>query len=130
MTNEQYLIVSYFFVATLSVAIGAGVCLWLSRPVGETASALPWKTAGALIKRLFPVGILLPALLGFVSVTYKGCNLTEYEKIIADRSYLVAKNEQQLGATLTYLAWAILLWCALIAVLFALKRRFDRRRSS
>lgn len=130
MTNEQYLIVSYFSVAALSLVIGAGTYSWLNTPLRETAAALPWKAVRDLVTQLFPTGIVLPAVLGFVSVAYKGCNLTEYAKILADRSYLVAKNKEQLAAILAHLIWAVFAWCALLAILLALKRRFDRRKSS
>lgn len=130
MTNEQYLIVSYFVVAAVSLLIGLGVYLRLRDSLKETAAALPWKAARELVTRLFPAGILLPALLGFVSVSYKGCGHEEYEKVVADRSYLITRNEAQIGATLTHLMWAIFAWCALIALLLILKRRRERLNST
>ena len=65
MTNEQYLIVSYFCVAAISVVIGFAAYLWLRAPFYGIAAALPWKAFRDLLARLFPVGILLPAFLGF-----------------------------------------------------------------
>jgi hypothetical protein len=127
MTNEQYLIVSYFCVAVFGAAIGFAAYLWLRAPLHGIAAALPWKAFRGLLSRLFPVGIVLPGLLGFISVNYRGCKLQEYEKIVADRSYLVSKSQQQISSSLTHVVWAVFAWCALIAVLLAVKRRFDRR---
>ncbi|MGB7284313.1 MAG: hypothetical protein WBE13_18755 [Candidatus Acidiferrum sp.] len=88
-------------------------------------SALPWKSVRDLLMRLFPAGIVLPALLGFVSVSYRGCDMQEYGKIIANREYLEAKNQEQVSASSMHVVWAVFAWCALIAILLAVKRRFD-----
>jgi hypothetical protein len=130
MTNEQYLVVSYFCVAAIAVVIGLVAYFWLRAPLREVAAALPWKALRELLSRLFPVGIVLPALLGFISVSYRGCKLQEYEKIVADRSYLVSKSQEQISASLTHVVWAVFAWCALIAILLAIKRRFDHRTTS
>jgi hypothetical protein len=130
MTNEQYLVVSYFCVGAISVAIGVAAYYWLRTSFYQTAGALPWKALRELLSRLFPVGIVLPAVLGFVSVSYRGCNMQEYEKIIADRSYLVSKNQDQISASLIHVMWAVFGWCVLVAILLAVKRRFDHRTAS
>jgi len=130
MTNEQYLIVSYFCVAPVSVGIGFVAYLWLRGPLRGIAATLPWKGFRELLVRLFPAGILLPALLGFLSVSYKGCNIREYDKIIARREYLVSKNQEQISASLVHVVWAVFAWCALIAIFLAAKRRFDLRDKS
>jgi hypothetical protein len=69
-------------------------------------------------------------VLGFVSVSYGGCNKQEYEKIIADRSYLVSKNQDQISASLIHVMWAVFAWCVLVCILLAVKRRFDPRTAS
>jgi hypothetical protein len=130
MTNEHYLVVSYFCVAATAVVVGFAAYCWLRAPLHEVAAALPWKALRALLLRLFPAGIVLPALLGFVSVSYRGCNRQEYEKIVADRSYLVSKGQEQISASLTHVVWAVFAWCALIATLVAIERRFDHRAAS
>ena len=130
MTNEQYLVVSYFCVAAICVVIGLSAYFWLRSPFHRLANALPWKGLRELLSRLFPVGIVLPAVLGFVSVSYRGCNTQEYEKIIANREYLVSKNQDQISASLTHVIWAVFAWCALVVILLAVKRRFDHRAAS
>lgn len=125
MTNEQYLIVSYFCIAILSLAMGLLAYLWLKAPFHLMAKALPWKAFGELLVRLFPLGVVLPALMGFVTVSYIGCDTKDYERVIAQRSYLVSKNQDQISASLTHIAWAVFAWCAFIAILLAVKRRLD-----
>jgi hypothetical protein len=127
MTNERYLVVSYFCVALVSLAIGFCAFLWLRKSFGEVASAMPWKTFRAVIVRLFPVGLVFPALMGFLSVNYIGCNKNTYEKVVANRAYLEDKNAEQISASLTHVVWAVFIWCALIAILLAVKQRSERR---
>ena len=130
MTNEQYLVVSYFCIAAIAVMVGLAAYFWLRAPLHEVAAALPWKALRKLLLRIFPAGIVLPALLGFVSVSYRGCNRREYDKIVADRSYLVSKGQEQISASLTHVVWAVFAWCALIAILVAIELRFDHRTAS
>jgi hypothetical protein len=59
--------------------------------------------------------LIFPALLGFLSVSYQGCNKS-YADIVASREYLVARNQEQLSAILFYIVVAVLFW-NLIALL-------------
>ncbi len=61
---------------------------------------------------------IVPALIGFFSVAFRSCDKKSYEAIIEDRAYLVAKNQEQLGAALSYIAIALLVWGLIIAVGF------------
>jgi hypothetical protein len=111
MTNEHYLIVSYFSVAALSVGLGILVYLYLRRPFDIMAGSAPGKQLPSLLKRLFPFGLLFPAVLGFASVAYRGCmDHRTYERIVQDRSYLVQKNQGQISSTLVYILGAVLVW--------------------
>jgi hypothetical protein len=127
MTNEQYLIVSYFCVAAVSVAIGFSAFLWLRKSFGEVARAMPWNALRELLVRLFPVGIIFPALMGFLTVTYIGCEADTYQKVVANRWFLEHKNAEQIAASLTHIMWAVFVWCALISILVAVKQRIERR---
>ena len=115
MTNDQYLIVSYFVCAALSVAAGVLVYLYLRRPFAGVADAASGKHLPTLLKRLLPCGLVFPALLGFLSVSYDGCGKS-YADIVANREFLVAKNQEQLSAILFYVVLAVLFW-NLIALL-------------
>jgi len=101
--------VSYFVCAALSVAAGILVYLYLRRPFAAVTAAASGKHLPEIIKRLFPCGLVFPALLGFLSVSYRGCN-ESYESIIARREYLIAINQQQLSAILFYIVVAVLFW--------------------
>jgi hypothetical protein len=127
MTNEQYLVVSYFCVAAISVAIGFSAFLWLKKSFAEVASAMPWKALRGVLVRLFPVGIVFSSLLGFLTVTYVGCQADTYQKVVASRGYLEGKNAEQISASLTHIMWAVFAWGLLLAILLAVKQRIERR---
>ena len=109
MSNEQYLIVSYFFVGVLSIVMAMAVYAFLRRPLAGLAGAFSDRNLASVLKKLFPAGLILPALAGFLSVSYQSCHQS-YESIIADRSYLVGKNQEQISAACLFLMLAILSW--------------------
>jgi hypothetical protein len=109
MSNEHYLIVSYFFVGGLAIVIAIAVYARLRRPLAGLARAFPNRNLASVLKKLFPAGLVLPALAGFLSVSYRSCN-ESYESIIEDRSYLVAINQIQLSAICFFLMLAVLGW--------------------
>lgn len=73
---------------------------------------------------MFPAGLFLPALLGFISVSYYGCSMT-YDKIVKDRSYLIHKNQEQISSILLWIAGALLFW----NLILVLALRFARTSS-
>jgi hypothetical protein len=109
MSNEQYLIVSYFSVGVLSIVIAMAAYAFLRRPLAGLAGAFPNRNLAAVLKKLFPAGLILPALAGFLSVSYQSCHQS-YESIVADRSYLVGKNQEQISAICFFLMLAVLAW--------------------
>ena len=124
MTNEHYLIVSYFVCALFSLAAGMLVYLYLRRPFAAVAESAPGKHLPAILKRLFPCGLLFPALLGFLSVSYQGCGKS-YADIVASRGYLLLKNQEQISAILFYVVVAVLFW-NLIALLILRSARHSK----
>lgn len=82
----------------------------------------------SMLKRIFPLGIMLPALLGFISVSYQSCTRSTFEEIIQSRSYLVHKNQQQISSILFSMVVAVLFWD--LVVLLVLKNSRSGRRSS
>lgn len=128
MTNDTYLVLSYVVCAALSVALGASVYLFLRRPFAVVADATPRKHLRSILKRLFPIGLLFPALLGFVSVSYKSCGRQTYAKIVESRSYLVQKNQEQISSTLLSIVVAVLTWDVVILLLTKLAQRESNSR--
>ena len=123
MSNEHYLIVSYFVVGLVSGLAGFFVYLALKNPLARITEIFPRKQFAGILRILFPIGLILPALTGFLVVRYQvGCNEKPYSKLIADRNYLVYKNQQQLSSSATQIAVALLIW-GLIILLGLLRSR-------
>jgi hypothetical protein len=125
MTNEQYLIVSYFIVAIVCVALAVLVYFLLRRSFMGVSEALRERHLNTALRRLFPLGLLLPTLLGFVSVSYRSCDRNTYEKIVQSRSHLVAKNQEQIVTALLAILIAVLLWN--LVIVFVLKYARNER---
>lgn len=121
MTNEQYLVVSYFTVGLLSFAFALATYLLLRHSFIGVTQAVRGKLS-IILRRLFFIGIILPALVGFFSVSFRSCSKETYVQIIADRSYLVAKNQEQLSTSLSYIVIALLLWGLIILGAFIINK--------
>ena len=122
MSNETYLIASYFTMGGISILLGVTTWLALRRSLAGACAAFPNTRLAGILRRLFFWGLVLPAVLGFVSVSYKSCNVDTYEKIIAKRSYLVGKNHDQLEAILDYLVIALFVWAVLVGIGILIRR--------
>ena len=86
MNNEQYLILSYFVVGAVCILLALATYALLRRSFAGLTRAIPGGRLGLVFRRLFLLGIVLPALAGFVSVTFRGCDKETYEAIIAGSS--------------------------------------------
>jgi len=95
---------------------GVMVYLYLRRSFAGVVEASAGKHLPSMLKKLFPCGLIFPALLGFLSVSYESCDRTTYKEIVEYRTYLVAKNHEQISAVLFCIVVAVLLW-NLIALL-------------
>lgn len=114
MTNEEYLIVSYFVVGVLAVVVSLSAYLWLRPTMHNMSQKLSGKYLPRILRKTLPVSLLFPALIGFCSVTFRSCEKDTYEKIIAERAYLVAKNQEQLSATFYHASVGIFVFGLLV----------------
>jgi len=106
MTNEQYLVVSYFASAGAGILLAFLTALFLSGPLTRALQRVA-RPLASVFRRFLPSWLILAVLLGFLSVTYYDCSHGTYQEIVADRDHLVQKNFEQ-GADMTwYLAAAL-----------------------
>jgi hypothetical protein len=116
VSNEHYLIVSYFVVGLVSLCLGIAVYRVLRAPFAAIAEAATGRLRSRLLTRALGVFMTLAAVLGFLSVSYteKGCR--SYEAIVKDRAYLVQTNQQQLQRTGDWIVSAVFLWCIVVLI--------------
>jgi len=114
MINETYLSVSYFTVFLLCFGLGTLVFLLLRRPFKETIDHLRQNKFSNILKKMFFIGIVLPALLGFLSVSFYSCSRQTFKDITSDLSYLISKNQEQLSASMSYIVLGIFVWCLIV----------------
>lgn len=117
MTNEHYLIVSYF------AAAGGGLCLavltvaLLRGPARRAVECLLGPVARTL-RRLLPTWLILLVLFAFLSVSYFDCEHHDYQQIVQDRPYLENVTHQQAENMVMCLCIALL--CYALALGLAL----------
>jgi len=124
MTNETYLVVSYFGAGALCLGLALAAYVWLRRSVNGIASALPQENWGKILRKSFPISTILFAFSSFLAVDYYGgCGQKPYADIIRERSYLVEMNQKQVSQTLLAILFAVSVWGVIILLsLFAIQR--------
>ncbi len=122
MTNEHYLIVSYFVVALVSLGLGVAAHRVLRRPFAAIGEAFAGKSRLSTWKRTLTLSMIMAAALGFLSVSYRGCGKS-YAEIVEDRSYLVQMNREQLQAASDWIVYAVFAWCLVVVICLVVVRR-------
>ncbi|MGE5111261.1 MAG: hypothetical protein ACM3JB_10425 [Acidobacteriaceae bacterium] len=99
MTNDHYLIVSYFVAFALCLGLAALTYRVLREPFERIADAALKNSRSVFLKRALPVALTTAATVGFLGVnyTYDGCNTHKYEDIVKDRTYMHEKSRAQLA---------------------------------
>ena len=123
MTNEQYLIVSYFSVAAGAVVLALVTWLAFRGPLRRLTEETRSGGLRRFLRRAFPVVLVLMVLSGFCSVSFYSCDVTTYKQVIANRSYLEHKNYEQVSAVLNWLVVALFLWGFVLAIFLIVLER-------
>lgn len=127
MSNEHYLVVSYFLVAFVSPCLGAMAYRALRTPFAAIAELVAG-TGSTILKRALALSMTIAAVLGFLGVSYtqKGCS--SYEQVVKSRDYLVQVNREQLQHTGNWIVYAVFTWCVVVLIcLLVLRRRKSER---
>jgi hypothetical protein len=123
MSDERYLIVSYFLTGCVCLLLGVVAFLWLRRPIGQIAG-VRFRSLGEAIHRFFPASTLLIAVAAFASVSYYACGTRNYDQIVSDRPYIRSMERAQISASFEWLAWLAIFWGFVILLyLLAIRRR-------
>jgi hypothetical protein len=122
VSNEHYLIVSYFGVGLVSLCLGIVVYRVLRGPFAAIAEAAIGRLRSRVLTRALGAFMTLAAALGFLSVTYteKGC--VNYEQVVKNRDYLIRANQQQLHRSGDWIVSAVFLWCVVVLICLLVPR--------
>jgi hypothetical protein len=123
MNNEQYLTVSYFGVALVSLCLGAGAYRLLRAPFGAIADLATGRLRSTLLKRALAVSLTMVGVVGFLGVSYTQNGCSNYEQVIKNRSYLVQMNREQLGAAGDSIVVVVFAWCVVVLICLVAWRR-------
>lgn len=115
MTNEAYLVFSYFAVAVGGVVLAGLTALWLAGPLRRATAPLRGAIA-RLFRRALPAWLVLLVLGGFLSVSYIDCAHQTYEAVVADRAHMQDVTANQARHVLTYLGIGLLSFSLALAV--------------
>jgi uncharacterized MnhB-related membrane protein len=129
MSNDRYLIVSYFLFAFVSVCLGGLAYRALRVPFVAIAERVVGRLHSSILKRALAASMTMAAVLGFLSFSYtqKGC--INYEQVVKDREYLVQANREQLQGVGNWIAGAALGWGVVVAIcLVAMRSREENSR--
>lgn len=128
MTNEHYLIVSYFLFAFVSVCLGMAAYRFLRTPFAALADLIVGKSRGPILKRLLSFSLTIAAVVGFLGVSYTQNGCTNYEAVVKDRAYLVEVNRNQLAGAGDWIVYAVLAWGVLVVIgLVAARKRQSKQ---
>jgi hypothetical protein len=123
MSNERYLIVSYFALAIFCFGLGLLVYYILRRPFERVADSIVGNARQTWLKRTMVLSMTAASVLGFLGVSYNQQGCTKYEQVIKERAYLVDRNIGQVQNATAWIVWTLLLWCVVIGVALAATRK-------
>ena len=126
MTNETYLVVSYFAAAAGGAGLAVATAAVLAGPNRLATIGKACDTLGRILRRAFPAWLILAVAMGFASVTYFDCQHTNYASITGDYNHLVRKTQEQASAMSYYLAAAIVAYGFVLAAFLWARARTSR----
>lgn len=128
MSNEHYLIASYFLVAVVSLCLGTAAYRVLRTPFAAIAELVAG-TRSTILKRAMAVSMTIAAVLGFLGVSYTQRGCKTYEQVVQSREYLVQLNRSQLRGTGDWIVYAVFTWCVVVLIcLLVLQNRKSERK--
>jgi len=129
VTNEQYLIVSYFSAAGGGMLAAAITALILRSPVKKAVGKL-LKGAGRIFRRVLPIWLILLVLFGFMTVSYFDCAHETYDEIVNDRQHLEQVTRIQASRMCLFLGISLLAYAfAMVILLITCPPKHDKQAS-
>jgi len=122
VTNEQYLIVSYFAAAGGGLLAAVVTTVILRGPLRQSlrSAVLP---LGRLLRRALPVWLILLVLCAFMSVSHLDCTHHTYQDVVTDRPHMIQVTRTQAQHMLFYLSAALFAYAISLAVMLAISHK-------
>ena len=124
MTNEQYLVVSYFSAVVGGVVLAVVTAMIVRGPLRRAVGGA-FRPLGRLVRRVLPAWLVLMVLLAFTMVSYFDCSHHSYRQIVEDRPHLISVTRTQSRYMLICLGLALLVYVLVLAVVLAVRPRVD-----
>ena len=121
MSNEQYLIASYFAVAAGALASGVLTAVVMRGPLVKAVRCVA-RPFSKLLGRGLVVWCILAAMLGFLSVSYMDCNHDSYDSVVADRPHIEQVTHSLASSSLNYLTLGVFVYTLGLSVMLVLPR--------
>ncbi len=128
MSNDHFLIVSYFLVGAVTLGLGVVVYRVLRNPFAAVAEAVAGKFGSRILTRVLAACMTLAGVVGFLSISYTQQGCWNYEQVVKNRDYLVQMNQQQLDRTSDWIIAAVFLWCVVVLLCLVAGRRTAAKR--
>lgn len=131
MSNDHYLIVSYFVGLGLALGLAALTYRVLREPFGRIADAALTNSKSIFLKRALPVTLTVAATLAFLGVSYtdNSCGSYTYQQVVSERSYLEQQNRRQLAETSITMAQVVVGFSlAALICLIVVKRNDEQKK--
>ncbi|MHC4986549.1 MAG: hypothetical protein ACYTFO_10390 [Planctomycetota bacterium] len=129
MTNETYLVVSYFAAAVGGVVLALITAALLLSPAGQ-AFGERLRPVGRLFRRVLSPWLVLTAIFAFMTVSYFDCTHHTYDDVVTDRDHLEAVTVSQASRIVLALTIALFLYAIALTVALGLGARKRRTKSA
>ena len=119
MSNDAYLILTYFAALSASILVAAYIYVSLQDSFSALLSELLQRTSARRLGSMFSSSIWLVAILGFSSISMMSscAGIHDYADVVVDKVYVYGKARTQISAAATYLYAGLLLWGVVVSVL-------------
>jgi len=117
VTNETYLVVSYFTALAAAVVLALLTITWLRGGARRALAGRDGKLANFLRRVLSP-WVVLVAMFAFLSVSYFDCSHKNYQAVVQDREHLEDVSRSHASRITGFVTFGV--FCYAVALTLAL----------
>ncbi len=131
MSNDHYLIVSYFAGFGLCLALAALTYRLFREPFGRIADAALANSKSVFLKLALPTILTIGATLAFLGVSYtESCGTRTYADVVKDKPYMQERNRKQLAETSITMAQIVVGFSVVgLICLIVIKRKDEQSKN-